>query len=113
MTSKLLVVADSLEGGLGSVAVAHARWFEARGWQVTVAAPRELTASLDAFEAVPFPETARDVIGMGRAARRMRAVHRAVAPAIVHCHGLRSFAATRLAGVKAFVTLHGAGLQLG
>jgi glycosyltransferase involved in cell wall biosynthesis len=105
----LLVVADSLDGGLGSVARAHADWFAGRGWDVTLVAPEESRAVPVTFDPVPFPKTARDVVGMWRAAQRMRAVRRVAKPSVVHCHGLRSFAVTRLAGIKAFVTLHTAG----
>jgi glycosyltransferase involved in cell wall biosynthesis len=105
----LLIVADSLVGGLGAVARAHADWFAADGWRVVVAAPA-LEGGLAAdFEPVPLPGTARDPAGMRAAARRLRVLRRSLKAKVVHCHGMRSFAAALVAGFRPFVTLHGSG----
>src|SRR5688500_4057108 len=92
------------------MAAGHARWFDARGWQVRVVAPEppERPDGLD-LEPVDLPVSARAAGAMAVAARRLARIRRAFRPDVVHCHGLRSFAATLASGARPFVTLHGAG----
>jgi hypothetical protein len=51
---RLLIVADSMNGGLGAVALAQAEWFSRRGWGVTVAASHfhEMKGAMDELVAV-------------------------------------------------------------
>src|SRR4051794_25456272 len=113
---RLSLVADTLTGGLGAAAIDHARWFAERGWDVRVAAPgattrTELVADRVATIDIPIPGAISDARGALRAAARLRPVLRMSAPAIVHCHGLRSFAITKLARPfhPAYVTFHDIG----
>lgn len=108
----LLVVSDTLAGGLGATVRLQAEWFAARGWHVTVAAPADgaLPAGPARFEEVPPVSSARDAAA-GLAARRALARLRPLAgtPAVVHVHGLRSLLFARLARLPTpFVTVHGA-----
>ena len=91
--TRLLLLADNLDGGLGAAVDAHRGWFDSQGWSVDV-------ESLGVARA-------RDVVGMARAVGRVRRLARAAS--VVHCHGLRSFAVARAAGARPFVTVHGAG----
>jgi glycosyltransferase involved in cell wall biosynthesis len=93
---RLLLVADTLDGGLGAAVRAQATWFERDGWAVQV------------FDHVP--ERARDGLAMVRAAAALRHVARRFDAGVTHCHGLRSFVVARLVTSPApFVTLHGSG----
>jgi glycosyltransferase involved in cell wall biosynthesis len=106
----LLVVADSLDGGLGASALAHARWFRQQGWQVLLAAvPASAAAPPEELVPLPVPATAFDLRGMLGAARGLRAVLRAQRPSVVHTHGTRAQLLVLLAGRRPFVTMHGAG----
>lgn len=109
-SSSLLLVADSLGGGLGAVAMAQAAWFRSRGWRVTVAAPPDLPDAPGPDHVwIPLPPTVRNLTALLRAGRSVQRIARAREATIVHCHGLRSFAATMLGRTPAFVTLHGFG----
>ena len=106
----LLLVADSLAGGLGAAAIAHARWFRQHGWRVALSADsRTSTEPPDDLVPLPVPATAFDLLGMLRAARLLRSTLRAATPSVVHAHGTRSQLLVLLAGRSPFVTLHGAG----
>ena len=97
----LLIVADTLDGGLGAVVADQARWFAARGWSVTLAAPG---GPVD----LPVPGSIRRIGASVRAARRLRRIVADTHPAIVHVHGLRSTAIATVAGIRRpFVTVHG------
>jgi glycosyltransferase involved in cell wall biosynthesis len=114
---RLLIVADTLAGGLGEAAAAHRDWFAGRGWEVRVAAPVGEPGAVTVGDHVPvdLPVTARDLRGQWRAGGQIRALAHEFEPDIVHCHGARCFAATRLriGGVSRdprrvpWVTLHG------
>jgi glycosyltransferase involved in cell wall biosynthesis len=107
----LLVVADSLEGGLGASAQAHARWFAARGWRVALAAPGahdELHPSRAAVD-LDVPEGAFKIVSMLRTSRVLRDVLRRDQPVVVHAHGARSQLLVLAAGRRPWVTMHGAG----
>ncbi len=108
---RLLVVSETLGGGIGAVVAGQVGWFAERGWQVSVAARPDNTAPREAvFHPVDIPTTVRQVAAMRRALRALRHIVNAEAPDIVHCHGLRSFLLARLASRSApYVTLHGAG----
>jgi glycosyltransferase involved in cell wall biosynthesis len=107
----LLVVADSLDGGLGQAASAHARYFAARGWRVTLAAPAGRSGPAGTVQVISLavPETAFDAVAMFRAARQLRRAVDGVRPRVVHAHGLRSQLLLNLVGVRPFVTVHGGG----
>ncbi len=110
---RLLIVAETLRGGLGSVVREQAEWFTERGWSVVLAAPLEADARLSTglrHHDVAIPTSARSLRLMALAIRRLRAIIRAESPTVIHCHGLRSFAIARLASsMRPYVTLHGTG----
>ena len=112
---KLLVVADSLEGGLGQAARSEADYFEGRGWSVSLAAPESGLPAARATSAlhlpVPIPGSVGDVRGMLKAVRALRSAGRGVVElGIVHAHGLRAFVVARVAfpNLPVAVTFHGA-----
>jgi glycosyltransferase involved in cell wall biosynthesis len=109
----LLIVTETLRGGVGGVVRDQTEWFAERGWLVSVAAPiEEEVAKLSAARHHPvgIPTSSRKLGAMVRASRRTRALIRSVSPDVIHCHGLRSFAITRLASsIRPHVTLHGTG----
>jgi glycosyltransferase involved in cell wall biosynthesis len=106
----LLIVTDSLKGGLGPAVKEHVDWFRACGWTVRVA------ASMDPDEPLPvevdhisLPQTVRHGRAMLAASRELRQVLREARPSVIHCHGMRSFLAAALAGRRPVVHLHGSG----
>lgn len=115
MTSRgprLLIVAETLRGGLGAVVREQSAWFEANGWTVTVASPEDEDRPAPIADSVrlSIPVSARQVGQMARATRDVHRLIRSRHPDVIHCHGLRSFAVARLASRTApFVTLHGSG----
>lgn len=110
---RLLIVSDTLAGGMGALVRAHAEWFAAHAWDVVVAAPADGRPPKAAvrFTEIPAVRSARRTDQMMRAGRALRAVwrgHRG-GDAVVHVHGMRSFLLARLAGLpKPFVSVHGA-----
>ena len=74
---------------------AQASWFAAAGWDVEVAD-------------VGVPGRFLDAVDLWRAGRRLRTTARARG-GVLHCHGLRTAAAALGAGLRPFVTVHGAG----
>ena len=109
---RLLIVAETLRGGLGAVVREQGAWFEADGWRVTVASPEDEDPPVAIADHVRLliPVSARHVGQMARAARDLRRLIRSRKPDVIHCHGLRSFVVARLASSRApFVTLHGSG----
>jgi hypothetical protein len=109
----LLLVADSCRGGLGAAVQAQAVWFSGRDWDVVLAAPRAPSLSSRLCSVglmdLALPATSRDLLGLLRAARQLRALLNERSPTLVHAHGLRSFAACLLAGFRPCVTVHGFG----
>jgi glycosyltransferase involved in cell wall biosynthesis len=107
----LLVVADSVGGGLGAAASAHARWFADRGWSVGLAAPEAKAPDDGAIEALALasPGSAFNVSSMLAAASRLRAEVVRTRPRVVHAHGTRSQLLVLLAGRRPYVTMHGSG----
>lgn len=106
---RLLIVSDTLTGGIGECVHRQAAWFTARGWQVKVAAPAGEAAArpLSGHIALTLPKTVRDARAVTRSSRQVRELRRNLHPTVVHCHGARSFAVTRLSGLAApYVTLH-------
>ncbi|MHB8662654.1 MAG: glycosyltransferase family 4 protein [Acidimicrobiales bacterium] len=105
----LLVVSDTLAGGLGAVAQHHARWFRERGWSVTLAAP--LATAVDQTSDVvdlAIPTTIRHPLAASRAAIHLRRIVARAQPDVVHVHGLRSAAIAVAAGIRRpHVTVHG------
>lgn len=102
---RLLIVSDSLSGGLGMAAIQQGRWFADHGWGVTIAAASlsKLPPDMKGVQ-IPLPHSVRQVRGMVAASRALRAASAGID--VLHCHGLRSFAASLLAGRRAFVTVH-------
>ena len=110
MSPRLLLVADTLAGGLGGLVARHAEAFEDLGWEVEVAAPagEPRAVQVDRHRPVELPGTTRDVAGLLRARPALRSLWRRFAPDVVHCHGGRCFIAARLAlPARPYVTLHG------
>ena len=107
----LLVLADSVDGGMGAAAGAHARWFAEQGWRTALGSVDASSADLAPAEAieVPVPVSAFDVLDMWRAAAALRRVLADRRPRVVHAHGARTQLVALLAGRRTFVTLHGAG----
>ncbi len=110
---RLLIVSDTLAGGMGALVCAHAEWFAAHAWDVVVAAPADgpPPGSPATFVPVPAVRSTRAIGEMMRAGRALRAVWRehGAPGAVVHVHGMRSFLLARLAGLpKPFVSVHGA-----
>lgn len=107
---RLLIVSDTLAGGLGALLRLQVEWFDANGWRVTVAAPTDGKIPEHAtFHPVPLVGSARRV-GEMRAARRALVALRSLGThAVVHVHGMRSLLLARLAGLPTpFVSVHGA-----
>ena len=109
---RLLIVAETLVGGLGAVVAEQSEWFAADGWDVTVASPEDadVPAQIADHVRVAIPMTARKLVPMAHASRDLRRVIRRRRPDVIHGHGLRSFLVARIASSSApFVTLHGTG----
>jgi glycosyltransferase involved in cell wall biosynthesis len=106
---QLLIVSDTLAGGMGALARTHAGWFGAGGWDVTLAAPLDGAAPDAGFAELPAVVSLRRVGDVRRARAALRDVWRACgSPPVVHAHGMRSFMLCRLAGLpKPFVSVHG------
>ncbi len=108
---QLLIVSDTLAGGMGALARTHASWFAARDWEVSLAAPLDGTGPTDPvrFLAVPAVSSLRRVNEVRRARAALRTAWSASgSPALVHAHGIRSFLLCRLAGLpRPFVSAHG------
>lgn len=97
---RVLVCADSLHGGLGTIASAHIEALGVSGASVRVlAGPPPSTAAGDVWS---LPERAADFPGMLRAARQVRALAQVFDPHAVHCHGARAglAAALGMAGLR-------------
>ncbi|MEY2399668.1 MAG: hypothetical protein QOJ00_2842 [Actinomycetota bacterium] len=112
-TRGLLVVTDTLAGGMGALVRAQCAWFARRGWAVTLLAPDDGPApdAPTVHTVIPAVQSARRVREMLAARRAVRAAWRANAKksTVVHVHGLRSFLLARAAGLpKPFVSVHGA-----
>jgi len=107
----LLLVADSVKGGLGSSAAAHARWFEGRGWNVGIAAPHldEVNHGVAQRFRLPAVHSALDIPSVLRAALCLSGIFRRHRPVVVHAHGTRSQLLCLLAGRRPYVTMHGSG----
>lgn len=114
-TVDLLVVADSLEGGLGSSVLRHVRYLADRGWRIAVVAPTGSPRPSGAVHVrqIPMPRSATDISGMLRAAVLTRAFRRRCAPQLVHAHGLRSQLIVVAGGQRPWVTRHGGGSMRG
>jgi glycosyltransferase involved in cell wall biosynthesis len=108
----LLVITDTLAGGLGALVRLQAEWFCCRHWNVTVAAPADgpLPTAAATFVEIPAVVSARRVGEMQRARRAMRALRPVVdTDTVVHVHGMRSLLLARLAGLPTpFASVHGA-----
>lgn len=111
MDRRLLVVADTLGGGLGASARDECIWFLSAGWEVALAAPAkhalEQRPALDLFD-VRIPRRAL-APAFVTAVRDLRRAVKTFRPTVIHCHGLRSFAVALAAGTRPCVTLHGSG----
>lgn len=109
---RLVVVSDTLAGGLGALVRLQAAWFTSRDWHVVVAAPTDGAPPPDpsAFFELPPVVTARRVGEMLRARAALRALRKETGRgAVVHVHGMRSLLLARGAGLPTpFVSVHGA-----
>ncbi len=102
---QLLIVSDTLAGGMGALARTHAAWFTARGWDVRLAAPLDGTPPSVEFVELPSVSSIRRISEVRAALRALRQLR---GPGVVHVHGMRSFVLCRLAGLpKPFVSAHG------
>lgn len=106
-----MIVADSVEGGLGAAAIAHARWFDSFGYQVCLVAPGAATVTVGRVSVHPLPPvaSASHLRSLGRAAVALWRELRRIQPEIVHAHGTRSQLICLLAGRRPYVTMHGTG----
>jgi glycosyl transferase family 1 len=109
---RLLVITDTLAGGLGALVRLQAEWFGCRHWGVIVAAPADGPAP-DApavWVEVPAVGSARRVGEMRSARRALRDLRLLVDDStVVHVHGMRSVLLARLAGLPTpFLSVHGA-----
>jgi glycosyltransferase involved in cell wall biosynthesis len=104
----LLVVADSLEGGIGGAVIGHCRLFAGHGWRVALGAPDAQVHAPDPVVAhdLAIPDGAVEIHRMLAAARHVRRLVRELRPDVVHAHGLRSLAVVLAAGRRPYVTLH-------
>ena len=104
---RVLVCADSLHGGLGTIASAHVEALRSAGVAVRVLAGPPAHSGAEPWS---LPPRTSALAGMVRAGREVRAAVRAFRPDAVHCHGARSglAAATGLVGLElsARVTVH-------
>ncbi|MEY2417500.1 MAG: hypothetical protein QOG90_180 [Actinomycetota bacterium] len=109
---RLLVITDSLAGGLGALVRLQAEWFSCRHWGVIVAAPGDGPPPDPPaiWVEVPAVVTARQPRQMAAARRALRALRLLVdEQTIVHVHGMRSVLLARLAGLPTpFLSVHGA-----
>jgi hypothetical protein len=109
---RLVIVSDTLAGGLGALVRLQAEWFCCRHWDVVVAAPADGDRPVAAVKFVELPavESARRVGQMTRARRAFRDLRGELgAETVVHVHGMRSLLVARLAGLPTpFVSVHGA-----
>ena len=107
----LLVLADSLEGGLGAAALSHCQLFAENGWRVSLAAPgagAQATREIQGYD-LDVPEAAFHIRPMLGAAQQARRLLRELEPDVAHAHGLRTLAFVLAGGRRPFVTLHGGG----
>lgn len=109
---RLLVLSDTLAGGLGALVRLQAEWFCCRHWDVTVAAPTDgpLPVSAATFVALPAVTSARRIGEMVGARRAFHALRSRIDDrTVVHVHGMRSLLLARLARLPTpFVSVHGA-----
>ncbi|HVV37379.1 MAG TPA: glycosyltransferase family 4 protein [Acidimicrobiales bacterium] len=109
---RLLVVSDTLAGGLGALVRLQAEWFAGRGWGVIVAAPADgaAPAAPAIWVEIPAVVTARRAGEMRAARRALHALQVLVDDnTVVHVHGMRSVLLARLAGLPTpFLSVHGA-----
>ena len=107
----LLVVADSMRGGLGAAARAHAAWFADRGWRAGLVVPGVGEVATDAVQVLPSPEleSAFQLRRLIQSARNLRRLLTERRPRVVHAHGTRSHLVCLLAGRRPYVTMHGTG----
>ncbi|HUR76475.1 MAG TPA: glycosyltransferase family 4 protein [Acidimicrobiales bacterium] len=110
--ARLLILSDTLAGGLGAAVRLQAEWFCCRHWTVTVAAPADgpRPTALATFVELSGVSSARQIKEMTRGQRAVRGLRQFVVPGtVVHVHGLRSLLLARLGGLPTpFVTIHGA-----
>jgi glycosyltransferase involved in cell wall biosynthesis len=108
---RLLLVSETLTGGMGSDVLAEADWFRGEGWDVRVAAPAaDLTRGRPDVALQTMPVTLRDVRRVASTAAVLRRARSRWNPDVVHCHGPRGFVIARLSGApRPVVTLHGTG----
>lgn len=109
---QLLILSDTLAGGMGALARTHAAWFAARDWDVTLVAPADgtLPTAPVRFVEIPAVSSLRRITEMRAARTALRRIWRDLDDdkTVLHVHGMRSFLVCRLAGLpKPFVSMHG------
>jgi glycosyltransferase involved in cell wall biosynthesis len=108
----VIVLADSIEGGMGTACRSELRRLVSEGVEVCYAAPdvEELTASPEGATTavVRVPAAVRDVPGMLRARHDLAKLVKAKGPyCVVHAHGLRSgMVAAALTSANPIVVTH-------
>jgi glycosyltransferase involved in cell wall biosynthesis len=108
------IVADTSNGGLAAAAVQHARWLQERGYAVkliwgAVGGVTPDTTGLTVVS-IDMPGGLRDLAGDLLCMRQILLLSHAERPAVIHCHGQRSFVLTSLVlRRRCFVTQHGFG----
>ncbi|MDP1793866.1 MAG: glycosyltransferase, partial [Acidimicrobiales bacterium] len=110
---RVLIVSDTLAGGMGTLARAHAAFLVGRGWEVCLAAPADGSVPTPParFATLPVVSSLRRVGQMRAARAALRAVWRdfGAPDTVVHAHGMRAFLLCRVAGLpKPYVSVHGA-----
>jgi glycosyltransferase involved in cell wall biosynthesis len=113
--SSLLVIADSLDGGMGAAALGQCALFARAGWRVDLAAPAAMSSAADGIHRhdLDVPVSAFKVAAMLRGARQARRLVHDLDSDIVHVHGLRTLAVLAAGGTRPFVTLHSSGRNPG
>lgn len=101
----ILILCESLEGGLGQAALAEANYLSSVGWRVTLSAPAmpdtlELSAGV-AFAEVSIPAAIKDFSGVVASVFSLRQRFKfSQSSNLIHVLGLRSFVIARLAFPK-------------
>ena len=108
---RLLVVTDSLSGGLGGAVLEQVEWFKTRGWEVRVAAGAHETEvrAADRDRRDSHSAHRSPVAGSPGSGAKPSTSVQGVAAFGHPLHGLRSFLVAALAGRRAIAHLHGSG----
>ncbi len=109
----LLILADSLDGGMGAAVISQSSLFASKGWRVGLAAPQARSLRpMDGID-LDIPGSAFHVRQMLSAARQTNRLIKRLRPDVVHVHGVRTLAVVLASAHRPFVTLHGGGRNPG